>query len=155
MLATTLQVLSGQAKYVGNDANRRRAFLKGLRSWRRQYGRQLALELATCFSTMRADQRQRKLRLLADHYPQGLIMLLLLRILPSLGRPHRAQYSRPQISLAGSFGAVLPQQLQQFDRHSRRSRAKPYQVVEVTLRYQCRRAQVRMSARAIGSLMPL
>lgn len=101
MLTTTLLVLSGQAKYVGNDASRRRAFLKGLRSWRRQYGRQLAAELATCFSSMVAHQKRRKLRLLADHYPQGLVILCLLRILPSLSRHQPASYSPPKVSLWG------------------------------------------------------
>jgi glycosyltransferase involved in cell wall biosynthesis len=107
MLTTTLQVLSGQAKYIGNDASRRRAFRKGLRSWRRQYGRQLASELAACFSTMVSDQRRRKLRLLAAHYPQGLVILVLLRILHSLGGQHPTPSSRPKVSLWGRFGAVL------------------------------------------------
>jgi glycosyltransferase involved in cell wall biosynthesis len=111
MLTTTLLVLSGQAKYVGNDAGRRRAFRKGLRSWRRQYGRQLASELAACFSTMVPDQRRRKLRLLADHYPQGLAILFLLRMLPSLGRHQPASYSTPKVSLWDRSGAVLHQQL--------------------------------------------
>jgi hypothetical protein len=109
MLTTTLQVLSDQVKYVDNDTSRRRALRKGLRSWRKQYGRQLALELAACFSTMAADQRRRKLRLLADHYPQGLMILFLLRIFPALGRRQPAPNSRPMISSRDRLGAALHQ----------------------------------------------
>jgi glycosyltransferase involved in cell wall biosynthesis len=91
MLTTTLQVLKGQAEYIGGNPNRRRAFLAGLRSWRKQYGRQLASELASYFSIMTPGQRQRKLRLLAARYPQGLMLLLLLRIAAVLRHPDRIE----------------------------------------------------------------
>jgi glycosyltransferase involved in cell wall biosynthesis len=86
MLITTLRVLRSQAPYVRSDFRRLPAFLEGLRNWRKKYGRRLTLELARCFSSLQPEQRRRKLLLLADHYPQGLIMLLLYRIMPGLGK---------------------------------------------------------------------
>ena len=86
MLTTTLQVLKRQAKYIRNDARRLLAYLEGVRLWRKQYGRQLASELAHSFFTLRTDQLGRKLLLLAGQYPQGLLGLILLRMVPALGR---------------------------------------------------------------------
>jgi glycosyltransferase involved in cell wall biosynthesis len=86
MLAMTLQVLRSQARYIRSDARRLFAFLDGLRTWRRQYGRQLASELAHSFSSLTVPQLRRKLLLLLNHYPQGLMMLLLLRIMPDLSK---------------------------------------------------------------------
>jgi glycosyltransferase involved in cell wall biosynthesis len=86
MLNMTLRVLGRQARYVRSDARRLFAFLEGLRTWRRQYGRQLASELVRSFSSLQVHQRRRKLLLLLNHYPQGLMMLLLLRIMPDLSK---------------------------------------------------------------------
>jgi GT2 family glycosyltransferase len=86
MLITTLRVLRSQAPYVRGDLRRLSAFLDGLRTWRKKYGRRLTLELAHSSSALPAKQRRRKLWLLADHYPQGLMMLLLYRIMPGLGK---------------------------------------------------------------------
>ncbi len=97
MLTTTLQVLESQAQYVGDDSGRLLAFREGLRSWRKQYGRQLASELARSFSTLHTDHLRRKLLLLANCYPQGLLMLMLLRMVPALGRRHPALFSRQQV----------------------------------------------------------
>ncbi len=88
MLITTLRVLRSQAPYVRSDFRRLSAFLDGLRTWRKQYGRRLTLELVHSSSTLPAKQLRRKLWLLADHYPQGLMMLLLYRIMPGLGETH-------------------------------------------------------------------
>jgi glycosyltransferase involved in cell wall biosynthesis len=85
MLITTLRALRSQAPYVRSDFRRLSAFLDGLRNWRKQYGRRLTLELAHSASTLPAKQLRRKLWLLADHYPQGLMMLLLYRVMPGLG----------------------------------------------------------------------
>jgi glycosyltransferase involved in cell wall biosynthesis len=109
MLTTTLKVLSGQEKFVAGDARRQGALRTGLRSWRKQYGRQLAFELATCLSTMVADQRRRKLRLLAANYPQGLLILFLLRVLPSLSRHQPAANSQPLTASRGRLDAMLHQ----------------------------------------------
>ena len=86
MLSTTLQVLDRQAPYLGNDARRRIAFRQGRQSWRRQYGRRLVLELANFFSTLRPDDRRRKLRTLARCYPQGLFFLAPLILMAGLTR---------------------------------------------------------------------
>ena len=86
MLTMTLQVLKSQARYIRSDARRLFAFLDGLRTWRRQYGRQLASELARSFSSLPVHHLRRKLLLLLKHYPQGLMMLLLLRIRPDLSK---------------------------------------------------------------------
>ena len=85
MLTMTLQVLKRQARYIFNDVRRLSAYLEGLRTWRRQYGRQLTSELARSFSTAQLSDLRRKMLVLADHYPQGLAVLLLLRIMPRLG----------------------------------------------------------------------
>jgi glycosyltransferase involved in cell wall biosynthesis len=85
MLTMTLQVLKRQARYIFNDLRRLSAYLEGLRTWRKQYGRQLTSELARSFSTAEMSHLRRKILLLADHYPQGLMVLLLLRIMPRLG----------------------------------------------------------------------
>jgi glycosyltransferase involved in cell wall biosynthesis len=100
MLTTTLQVLRAQAKYIDGNSGHQRAFHRGLRSWRKQYGRQLASELAGCFSVMAADQRQRKLRLLATQYPQGLLILLLLRVAPSLRHYHPVRFRGEEVTVA-------------------------------------------------------
>ena len=84
MLSMTVGVLRSQARYIRGDARRLFAFLEGLRTWRRQYGRQLASELARSFSTVQGHDLRRKLLLLLNHYPQGLILFLLLRIMPDL-----------------------------------------------------------------------
>ena len=86
MLTMTLQVLRSQARYIRSDSRRLFAFLEGLRTWRRQYGRQLASELARSFSTLQVHHLGRKLLLLLNHYPQGLMMLLLLLSVPDLSK---------------------------------------------------------------------
>jgi glycosyltransferase involved in cell wall biosynthesis len=90
MLTSTLRVLRSQARYIRSDARRLFAFLEGIRTWRKQYGRHLASELARSFATMPANHRRRKLLLLANLYPQGLMVLLLLRIMPDLGKRQAA-----------------------------------------------------------------
>ena len=84
MLSMTVDVLRSQARYIRGDAWRLFAFVAGLRTWRRQYGRQLASELARTFSTVQGHDLRRKLLLLLNHYPQGLILFLLLRMMPDL-----------------------------------------------------------------------
>jgi glycosyltransferase involved in cell wall biosynthesis len=86
MLTMTVDVLRRQARHVRYDAPRLFAFVEGLRTWRRQYGRQLASELAHSFSTATTQDLGRKLLLLLNHYPQGLILFLLLRIMPGLNQ---------------------------------------------------------------------
>ncbi len=86
MLTMTLRVLGSQARYIRSDARRLFAFLEGIRTWRRQYGRQLASELAYSLSTLQTHQLRRKLLLLLNHYPQGLLMIMLLRMMPDLSK---------------------------------------------------------------------
>jgi glycosyltransferase involved in cell wall biosynthesis len=100
MLTTTLRVLASQARYIRNDAGRLLAFGEGVRSWRKQYGRQLASELARSPCPLRLAHLRHKLMILAGHYPQGFLMLALLRLLPALGqynpaaRPGKKSYRR-------------------------------------------------------------
>jgi glycosyltransferase involved in cell wall biosynthesis len=86
MLTMTLRVLKSQARYIRGNLRRLVAFHEGHRCWRKQYGRQLASEVARSFSTMRRDDLIRKLSLLVNQYPQGLLLLMLLRIMPTLGK---------------------------------------------------------------------
>jgi glycosyltransferase involved in cell wall biosynthesis len=85
MLSMTLSVLKSQARYIGFDFRRLIAFHEGSRIWRKQYGRQLASELARSFTQLSGKDRKRKLLLLASHYPQGLLMLMGLRMMPVFG----------------------------------------------------------------------
>jgi glycosyltransferase involved in cell wall biosynthesis len=85
MLSMTLRVLKSQARYVGMNVRRLIAFHEGSRNWRKQYGRQLASELARSFSRLPREDRARKLWLLAAQYPQGLLMLVFLRMMPVFG----------------------------------------------------------------------
>jgi glycosyltransferase involved in cell wall biosynthesis len=86
MLTTTLGVLKSQAKYILYDIRRLVAYHEGVRLWRKMYGRQLALEVARSFSTSQRSHLVRKLLLLTNQYPQGLLMLGFLRIMPGLDR---------------------------------------------------------------------
>jgi glycosyltransferase involved in cell wall biosynthesis len=85
MLSMTLRVLKSQARYLGLNVRRLIAFHDGFRIWRKQYGRQLASELARSFSQLSSEDRARKLLLLANQYPQGLLLLVFLRMMPVLG----------------------------------------------------------------------
>ena len=84
MLGMTLQVLRRQGQYVRSDRRRLFAFLAGLRNWRKQYGRQLALELARSSCVLDVGHLRRKLLLLLAHYPQGVLAVVLLRLAPRL-----------------------------------------------------------------------
>jgi glycosyltransferase involved in cell wall biosynthesis len=86
MLTTTLQVLRNQVPYARQNARRLLAFLSGLQNWRRQYGRQLANEMARSLSLKQVPELSHKLLLLLHHYPNGLAMLLLLRLAPWLAK---------------------------------------------------------------------
>jgi hypothetical protein len=101
MLTTTLQVLKDQARYLDNDSGRLIAFHEGVRSWRKQYGRQLASELARSYSTLRMDHLLRKVMRLCSYYPQGLLMLILLRIHPAFSRRKFMAGFRQQVQIAG------------------------------------------------------
>jgi glycosyltransferase involved in cell wall biosynthesis len=101
MLTTTLQVLKSQARYLDNDPGRLTAFHEGVRSWRRQYGRQLASELARSYSTLRMNHLLRKLTRLCSYYPQGLLMIMLLRIHPAFSRRKFMAGFRQQVQVGG------------------------------------------------------
>jgi hypothetical protein len=94
----TLSVLQRQAQYVGFNFRRLIAFQDGSRIWRRQYGRQLASELARSFSQLSGKDKRRKLLLLASHYPQGLLMMVGLRMMPMFG-VHRTVASFGQAAI--------------------------------------------------------
>jgi glycosyltransferase involved in cell wall biosynthesis len=111
MLTTTLQVLKSQAKYICKDPGRLLAFREGVRSWRKQYGRQLAWELARSFSTLGVDHLRRKLLLLAAYYPQGLLLIMALRIMPALGQRDPIACSRRQAEARSRFDLLLPRQV--------------------------------------------
>jgi glycosyltransferase involved in cell wall biosynthesis len=96
MLRITLQVLRRQGRYVRSDWRRLFAFLAGLRGWRKQYGRQLTLELASSASTLEAKHLRRKLLLLLAHYPQGVVAFILLRLAPGLDQKGRIRVPSAQ-----------------------------------------------------------
>jgi glycosyltransferase involved in cell wall biosynthesis len=86
MLVTTVKVLNNQATFARRNRRRLMAYLAGLRRWRRQYGRQLASELARSYHTLEGNKRRHKLSILFNYYPQGLLMLAMYRISPSLDK---------------------------------------------------------------------
>jgi glycosyltransferase involved in cell wall biosynthesis len=111
MLTATLQVLKSQARYLDNDSGRIIAFREGVRSWRKQYGRQLAAELGRSSSTLRMDHLLRKLLRLGSYYPPGLFMLMLFRIHPAFSQRKFMAYLRQPVQVAGSNrveNALLP-----------------------------------------------
>jgi glycosyltransferase involved in cell wall biosynthesis len=119
MLRTTLQVLRTQGKYVRSDWRRLSAFLAGLRGWRKQYGRQLALELANSSRTLDAGHLRRKLLLLLTHYPQGVLAFLLLRLAPGLDRKGRirvtsAHEKQPSLGFRAWFNNAKTESTTQF-----------------------------------------
>jgi len=101
MLTTTLQVLKSQARYLDNEPGRLIAFHQGVRSWRKQYGRQLASELARSYSTLRTNHLLRKLMRLCSYYPQGLLMIMLLRVHPAFSRRKFMAGFREQVQVGG------------------------------------------------------
>jgi len=109
MPTMTLRVLKSQARYIRGDLRRLVAFHEGHRGWRKQYGRQLASELARSFSTLRRDHLIRKLSLLVKQYPQGLLILMLLRMMPTLGKRKATTFSpaaiHAQLRLRNGFAS--------------------------------------------------
>jgi glycosyltransferase involved in cell wall biosynthesis len=119
MLRITLQVLRTQGQFVRSDWRRLFAFLAGLRNWRKQYGRQLALELAASASVLDANQLRRKLLLLLAHYPQGLLAFVLLRLAPGLDKKGRipvapAQEKLPSLGFRAWFNNARSRSSTQF-----------------------------------------
>ena len=100
MLTMTLDVLKSQRRYVRGNPARTLAFSAGTASWRKQYGRQLATEIARSSSTLQMSHLGRKMLVLLGHYPQGLGMLLLLKVMPSLDKrvPGRSRNRVRQLS---------------------------------------------------------
>jgi glycosyltransferase involved in cell wall biosynthesis len=96
MLMMTIHVLKRQAPFARRHTRLLLAFLDGLRIWRRQYGRQLASELANSASPSRPGQLRRKLLLLGNYYPQGILIFLLLRTAAAFRRKsHLGQNTTP------------------------------------------------------------
>ena len=94
MLTMTLQVLKRQVRYVRGNPSRLLAFVEGIRGWRKQYGRQLAAELARSLPTLQTGHLRRKLLLLLGYYPQGLMVVLVLRYMPGWDRRKSTQISQ-------------------------------------------------------------
>jgi glycosyltransferase involved in cell wall biosynthesis len=86
MLVKTLYVLQSQAQYARRNPRHLFAYLAGVKNWRKQYGRQLASELSRSYWNLDGDNLRRKLLLLLNYYPQGFVLLLLLRFKPGLSR---------------------------------------------------------------------
>jgi len=84
MLTRTLEVLERQKPFVRGHPARQSAFHSGTARWRKQYGRQLASELARSPATLHTPHLRRKLLLLLRYYPLGLGLLVLLKAIPGL-----------------------------------------------------------------------
>jgi hypothetical protein len=90
----TLDVLKTQRLHVSGHPTRESAYAAGKARWRRQYGRQLASELARSSSTMRMEPLRRKIAVLLRYYPQGFGMLVLLKLVPDLVQRHNRRAVR-------------------------------------------------------------
>jgi glycosyltransferase involved in cell wall biosynthesis len=86
MLTMTLQVLQSHARHARRNFRHTLAYLTGLRSWRKQYGRQLASELFRSYSRLRPEVLRRKLLTLLNYYPQGFLILFLYNLNPKLDK---------------------------------------------------------------------
>lgn len=82
MLAHTLAVVSEQWPFARKSLRSVVAYISGSLSWRRKYGRQLTVELAMSESDLSPQDAKAARRLLAHSYPQGLLVILISRMLP-------------------------------------------------------------------------
>ena len=94
MLTVTLGVLYSQREYTYGNVERRSAFMAGAAKWRRQYGRQLTMELARSFSTLPLKKLSHKFFVLLRYYPQGIGMFLALKAMPNLVQRERERQRR-------------------------------------------------------------
>jgi glycosyltransferase involved in cell wall biosynthesis len=81
MLAHTLNVVSEQWPFARKSIRYVRAYLYGWLFWRRKYGRQLTREMATAEPFL-DSYRRAAWWMLVSSYPQGLVMVLVSRMLP-------------------------------------------------------------------------
>jgi glycosyltransferase involved in cell wall biosynthesis len=96
MLITTLRVLKSQARYSRHNFRRLLAYCEGIRTWRKQYGRQLATELAG--GHLRIPALRHKLLILTTYYPQGLLLLGYLWIMRGMGQQRRVRSSEKLVT---------------------------------------------------------
>lgn len=83
MLSQTLAVLSEQWPFAQRSLRYVLAYLYGSMFWRRKYGRQLTVEMAMPESKLSLQTDRAAWRLLARSYPQGMLLVLISRILPN------------------------------------------------------------------------
>lgn len=81
MLIDTLKVFSEQWPFARKSLKYTWSFLQGSLFWRRKYGRQLTVELATS-DALSPLQSKTGFRLLARSYPLGLLVVIASRMLP-------------------------------------------------------------------------
>src|ERR1700761_3320548 len=86
MLVMTLQVLRSHARFARRNMRHLSALLTGMRLWRKQYGRQLTIEISRSYAKASPVDLWRKLFLLMNYYPQGLLILVLLQLYPRLDK---------------------------------------------------------------------
>jgi len=82
MLTQTLAVFSEQWPFARKSLRRMAAYLYGSLFWRRKYGRQLTVEMVTSGSEFPPQEAKIAWRLLARSYPQGILVVLISRMLP-------------------------------------------------------------------------
>ena len=81
MLSDTLKVFSEQWPFARRSLKHMWSFLQGSLFWRRKYGRQLTVEMATS-DALSPHESKRGWRLLARSYPFGMLVVLASRVLP-------------------------------------------------------------------------
>jgi glycosyltransferase involved in cell wall biosynthesis len=82
MLAHTLAVISEQWPFARKSLRRMAAYFYGCLFWRRKYGRQLTVEMAMSELGLPPQEARIAWRLLARSYPQGLLVVLISKVLP-------------------------------------------------------------------------
>jgi SAM-dependent methyltransferase len=100
MLRSAQAALRAQWPHVQGSRRGRAAYRAGLRSWRRYYGERLMKDAHTLVGASAWGQALRRMRLLARHYPPGLLKLLAQMARIRAGdelRSWRARRARPAL----------------------------------------------------------
>jgi glycosyltransferase involved in cell wall biosynthesis len=82
MLTNTLAVVAEQWPFARKSLRYGMAYFCGSLFWRRKYGRQLTVEMAMSELQLSPQEDRAAWRLLARSYPQGMLVVLISRMLP-------------------------------------------------------------------------
>ncbi len=115
MLNHTLAVVSEQWPFARKSIRHMWAYFRGFLFWRRKYGRQLTMEIATSESESESPAQEHRVawRLLSHSYPEGVLALVISRLLPKnlvrsiLQHHKRNQACESSVTLYGQHVASI------------------------------------------------